>query len=163
MAHDPNSQRNKKSNSGPALSSRKHRTIPISTESDIVNSLDALPAEVFIGMEAQIRTLAPATSELPSGFLKQALKDYFTENSKRSKCPEFVQQRLLTAKEVRHILGDISAMTLHRIMRSGKLPWVKVTERRIGFDPNDVQDYINTRKVRASSPKNTTDPEHGSE
>lgn len=39
-------------------------------------------------------------------------------------------------------------MTLHRLVKSGALPVVRVSGRRIGFDPDDVRAFIAARKSR---------------
>jgi predicted DNA-binding transcriptional regulator AlpA len=52
---------------------------------------------------------------------------------------------LIDKRQTAAILG-ISPFSINRLMR--ELPYVRVGSRRVMFDPRDVQDYIEARKVQ---------------
>jgi predicted DNA-binding transcriptional regulator AlpA len=83
----------------------------------------------------------------PPGFLRQAIQQYQQSGQGEPARPD-PTPRLLTADEVRTVLGSISAMTLHRFMKGGALPVVRISGRRIGFDPEDVRAFVNSRKQK---------------
>jgi hypothetical protein len=101
---------------------------------------------VLQSFEDALRHYLPGS---PQGFLRQAIQQYqqggHTEPARPDPTP-----RLLTADEVRTVLGNISAMTLHRLTKGGALAVVHISGRRIGFDPQDVRAFVDSRK---SGPK----------
>jgi hypothetical protein len=53
--------------------------------------------------------------------------------------------KLLSKREAAEILG-VSPFSMNRIMR--ELPFIRVSPRRVVFDPRDVQGYIEAKKVQ---------------
>ena len=105
-----------------------------------------IPEQVLQFLEDSLHRYLPGS---PPGFLRQAIQQYqqggHTEPARPDPTP-----RLLTADEVRTVLGNISAMTLHRLTKGGALAVVHISGRRIGFDPQDVRAFVDSRK---SGPK----------
>jgi excisionase family DNA binding protein len=62
---------------------------------------------------------------------------------------------LLDAQGVAHMLG-ISAKTVHKLVREGKLPCVQVTSRERRFTPEQVQQYIESRSTGMRVDKKTS-------
>lgn len=105
--------------------------------------LPQIPDQVLQFAEDALHRYLPGS---PPGFLRQAIQQY-QQGGQGTPAGQDPTPRLLTADEVRTVLGSISAMTLHRLMKGGALPVVRISGRRIGFDPEDVRAFIASRKT----------------
>lgn len=56
--------------------------------------------------------------------------------------------RLLTAKDAAVYLGFKSAWPIRELAWKGELPIVRLGKRRIAFDRQDLDQFIETRKTR---------------
>jgi len=97
---------------------------------------------VLQSFEDALRHYLPGS---PPGFLRQAIGLYHQRGDGPLFRPD-PTPRLLTADEARAVLGNISPMTLHRLVKSGALQVVHISGRRIGFDPEDIRRFIASRK-----------------
>lgn len=59
---------------------------------------------------------------------------------------------LLTAEEVGHRLG-LSSKSVRRLATAGNLPSVRLGDRMLRFDPDDVEAFIAARKSEPSEPQ----------
>jgi excisionase family DNA binding protein len=58
-----------------------------------------------------------------------------------------IVQRLLTAKEAGLYLGFRSAWPIRELAWKGELPVVRIGKRRIAFDRQDLDQFIESRKT----------------
>lgn len=105
--------------------------------------LPQIPEPVLQVVEDSLRRYLP---DSPPGFLLDAIALYH-QGDRTESVPVNALPGLLTAGEARRALGGISPMTLHRLMKSGALPVVRISGRRIGFDPDDIRAFIAARKA----------------
>jgi predicted DNA-binding transcriptional regulator AlpA len=61
---------------------------------------------------------------------------------------EAILQRLLTAKQAGLYLGFRSAWPIRELAWTGQLPVVRIGKRRIAFDRQDLDRFIEDRKTR---------------
>ncbi len=75
-------------------------------------------------------------------------------------------QRLLTAKDVAEVLG-VSAKTVHKLVREGKLGCVQVTAKERRFTEEQVRQYIESctieRPIDSKGPRPVNFPRKGGE
>jgi predicted DNA-binding transcriptional regulator AlpA len=60
------------------------------------------------------------------------------------------ESALLDARTAAAKLG-ISLKTLYTLRKTGQLKTVQITARRIGFDPQDISRFVDSRKTLASA------------
>ena len=55
----------------------------------------------------------------------------------------------LTAKQVAPKLGYKTVESLYKACQAGRIPHIKLTKRQMLFDPDDLNKFIESRKVEA--------------
>lgn len=59
--------------------------------------------------------------------------------------------RLLSINEVADELG-VSPRTVYRLIEDGHMPHTRVSDRRVGISPDQLESYLTSRSVDAVSP-----------
>ena len=55
-------------------------------------------------------------------------------------------KKLLSVDELLPLLADISRSTLYRLKKEGKVPYHQISNRRIGFDLDEVMAVLRKRR-----------------
>ena len=104
------------------------------------------PESVLAGVSMMLAEYYP---DAPPNFLKEALERYFGVQPPEAEPKPPPLQPLLSAEQAQKLLG-VSPMTLHRVVKSGGLPVVQLSKRRIAFELADIKEYIESHKTRRS-------------
>lgn len=77
------------------------------------------------------------TAEVPNA-VRAVLREIIEDGTLAGLMAEVERRRLLTAHEVAEML-NFHVVTIYRLKREGKLPFVSTGTRTFGFDPDEIE------------------------